>query len=87
VHPKSSENTINIEKKRKKEITPFSEIKFISSIYYRNKGTSSSVNDVDHYAIIKKLLDSIFHTFQVLKHMQDSSSVRLPTQRATYSGS
>jgi hypothetical protein len=38
--------------------------KIIYSIYYGNESASSSVNDVDRYVIIRKLLDSILNVLQ-----------------------
>jgi hypothetical protein len=41
------------------------------SIHYRNEGTSSSVSDVDHYVIIRKLTDSIFNVPPVFVRQPD----------------
>jgi hypothetical protein len=36
--------------------------KFLYVNYYENEGASSSVNDIDRYVIIRKLLDVLFNT-------------------------
>jgi intracellular septation protein A len=60
---------------------------FVNSICCENEGALSSVTDIAHYIIIRKLLDFIFNTFSI--HIlvgysniliQDFSSIRLPTQ-------
>jgi hypothetical protein len=57
----------------------------VNSKHYRNGGASSSVGDVDHYVIIRKLPDHVYSAAPLLLcrweiQTHDFSSVRLSTQ-------